>query len=94
MEPRPFSAEEVRAQLQSLPGWQLKDGQLVREVRFGSFVEAFGFLTSLALIAERMNHHPEIYNMYDRVTLRLVTHDANGITALDLQLAHAAEKLL
>ena len=94
MDRRPLNDDEVRAQLQSLPGWQLHQGRLQRELQFASFVEAFGFLTSLALIAERMNHHPEIYNVYDRVTLRLWTHDANGITTLDLQLAHAADELL
>ena len=94
MERQPLTEAEVRAQLLSLPGWQLEEGRLVRELSFDSFVEAFGFLTSLALIAERMNHHPEIHNVYNRVTLQLWTHDADGITALDLHLAHAAEKLL
>ena len=94
MDRQPLTEAEVLAQLSSLPGWQLKQGRLVRELSFDSFVEAFGFLTSLALIAERMNHHPEIYNVYNRVTLQLCTHDADGITALDLQLAQAAEKLL
>ena len=94
MAPQRLTDVEVKQQLQSLSRWQLKDGRLHCELKFGSFVEAFGFLTSLALIAERMNHHPEIYNVYDRVRLELWTHDANGISPLDFELARAAEKLL
>ena len=85
---------EIAQQLQALPGWKLEGGRLVRELTFASFVEAFGFLSSLALIAERMNHHPEIHNVYNRVSLGLWTHDANGLTELDFALARAAEQLL
>ena len=89
-----LSDSEVQEQLEQLPGWRLKEGRLYRELTFGSFVEAFGFLTSLALIAERMNHHPEIHNVYNWVSLGLWTHDANGLTALDFTLARAAEQLV
>lgn len=88
-----LSAEEIEARLSHLPAWRLKDGRLYRELTFASFVEAFGFLASLALIAERMNHHPEIHNVYNWVSLTLWTHDANGLTALDFTLAQAAEQL-
>jgi 4a-hydroxytetrahydrobiopterin dehydratase len=88
-----LTAEDVEARLRNLPGWQLKNGRLHRELTFGSFVEAFGFLTSLALVAERMNHHPDIHNVYNWVSLTLWTHDANGLTALDFTLAQAAEQL-
>jgi 4a-hydroxytetrahydrobiopterin dehydratase len=94
MDRRLLSEDEVRAELASLPGWRLKDSKLYRELTFGSFVEAFGFLASLALVAERMNHHPEIHNVYNWVSLGLWTHDANGLTALDFKLARAAEQLL
>jgi 4a-hydroxytetrahydrobiopterin dehydratase len=88
-----LTAQEVETGLRDLPGWALKDGRLHRELKFPSFVEAFGFLTSLALVAERMDHHPEIFNVYNKVTLDLWTHDANGITKLDFELAKAANKL-
>lgn len=92
-QPKALTAQEIDARLRELPSWRVHEGRLRRELKFASFVEAFGFLTSLALVAERMNHHPEIYNVYNRVTLELVTHDANGISALDFELAKAADKL-
>ena len=88
-----LSKEEVETKLQKLPNWRLKDGRLYRELKFANFVEAFGFLSSLALTAERMDHHPEIFNVYGTVNLTLWTHDANGISHLDFELAEAAEKL-
>lgn len=92
-EPKALTAQEIETRLRELPSWRIHDGRLRRELQFPSFVEAFGFLSSLALVAERMNHHPEIYNVYNRVTLELVTHDANGISKLDFELAKAADKL-
>ena len=88
-----LATHEVETKLQKLPNWRLKEGRLYRELKFASFVEAFGFLSSLALVAERMNHHPEIFNVYSTVNLTLWTHDANGITGLDFELAEAADKL-
>jgi 4a-hydroxytetrahydrobiopterin dehydratase len=88
-----LSDQEVETGLSEIPGWSVKDGRLQRELKFPSFVEAFGFLTSLAIVAERMDHHPEIFNVYNRVKLELTTHDANGITTLDFELAKAANKL-
>ena len=92
--PRRLSDDEIRAGLGALPEWQLVNGKLHREIRFKSFVEAFGFMTSLALVAEAKNHHPEWSNVYNRVLIDLTTHDAGGITELDLQLAAAADALL
>ena len=88
-----LTAQEIETGLRDIPGWSVKNGRLLRELKFASFVEAFGFLTSLALVAERMDHHPEIFNVYNRVKLELETHDANGITKLDFELAAAANKL-
>lgn len=68
--------------------WTLTDGGLHRTFNFANFPEAFGFMTEVALIAERSNHHPEWCNVYNRVTVRLVTHDAGGITVNDFKLAH------
>jgi len=93
MAPKALTREEIETKLQKLQGWRLKDDRLYRELKFGSFASAFGFLTSLALVAERMDHHPEIFNVYSSVNLTLWTHDAGGITTLDFELAEAADKL-
>ncbi len=70
-----------------LAGWEQRDGALHRTFRFRDFVEAFRFMTAVALVAERMNHHPEWSNVYDTVTIRLTTHDAGGLTDKDRALA-------
>lgn len=86
--------DQVQSKLERLAGWSLADGKLRREFKFGSFVEAFGFMASAALEAEKMNHHPEWSNVYNRVTVELVTHDAKGITELDFRLAEKMNALL
>ncbi len=85
--------EQVHASLQQLPGWTLANGKLHRELQFNSFVEAFGFMTSLALVSEAMGHHPEWFNVYNRVTIDLTTHDAGGITPRDVEWAKKASEL-
>lgn len=82
-----LSAEAVEEKLQSLPGWSLTDGKLYREFRFANFVDAFGFMTRAALEAEKMNHHPEWSNVYNKVRVSLTTHEADGITERDIALA-------
>jgi 4a-hydroxytetrahydrobiopterin dehydratase len=69
--------------------WSIAAGKLHAEFVFPSFVEAFAFMSAIALIAERMNHHPEWFNVYNRVRVDLTTHDAGGLTDLDFTLAHA-----
>jgi len=93
--PRPqrLSDAEINARLAALPHWTLTGGKLHRELRFATFVEAFGFMAAVALVAERMNHHPEWFNVYNRVVIDLTTHDAQGLTALDFELATQAETL-
>ena len=73
--------------------WEVASGKLHRELRFGDFVTAFGFMASVAIVAERRNHHPEWSNVYNRVTIDLVTHDAGGITANDIDLAAEIDRL-
>ena len=92
--PKKLEEEQIRTRLAEVPGWDLAGGKLRRELRFASFVEAFGFMTSLALVAESKNHHPEWFNVYNRVVIELNTHDAGGVTDLDFQLAAAANELL
>ncbi|MGI9323933.1 MAG: 4a-hydroxytetrahydrobiopterin dehydratase [Pseudomonadales bacterium] len=73
--------------------WTLHDGKLRREFQFRDFVTAFGFMTQVALIAERMNHHPEWFNVYRTVRVDLTTHDAGGISSKDFELASAMDRL-
>jgi len=82
--------EEALAELQ---GWTLEDGKLCRNFKFTNFVQAFGFMTSAAIEAEKMNHHPEWFNVYSKVNVQLVTHDAGGITELDIDLARKMNAL-
>ena len=85
---------EISAQLEGISGWTVENEKLHKEFQFDSFVEAFGFMASVALIAESMNHHPEWFNVYNRVTVDLATHDAGGISALDFELAKKIDALL
>ncbi len=82
-----LSREEINRALETLGGWSLRDGKLHRELVFGDFSEAFAFLTRVALLAERMNHHPEWSNVYNRVAIDLTTHDAGGISQKDVEFA-------
>lgn len=91
--PAKLTDATVQARLSEIPGWSIAGGKLRRELQFGDFVEAFGFMSSLALVAEKMDHHPEWQNVYSRVSIELQTHDADGITDLDFELARAANRL-
>ena len=86
-ERRRLDNAEIEAGLQDVPGWSVREGKLHRTFVFRDFVEAMGFWASAALLAERMNHHPEWSNVYKTVEVDLTTHSAGGITALDLELA-------
>jgi 4a-hydroxytetrahydrobiopterin dehydratase len=88
-----LDGDEVTQRLAELPGWTVQDGKLHREYKFADFVEAFGFMAAAALVAERMNHHPEWFNVWSTVRIDLATHDAGGITANDFALAAAMERL-
>ena len=89
-----LSDEEVEQALSSLPEWRVVDGYLRRRFEFPSFVVAFGFMTRVAMAAERMDHHPDWSNVYSTVTINLQTHDAGGLTALDFELARQIDALL
>lgn len=79
--------------LQGLPGWVLRENKLHRVLTFADFVEAFGFMAQVALVAERMNHHPEWCNVYKTVAISLTTHDAGGLTHKDITLAQEINRL-
>lgn len=84
---------EVEEAIADLDGWKLEYGKLDRKFKFATFVQAFSFMTSVAMEAEKMNHHPEWFNVYNKVSVQLVTHDAGGITQLDIDLARKMNAL-
>jgi 4a-hydroxytetrahydrobiopterin dehydratase len=90
---RKLNEDEVREQLASLPNWELREGKLHRELAFADFVQAFGFMAKVALLAERMDHHPEWSNVYSRVVIDLTTHDCRGLSERDFKLARAIDAL-
>ncbi|MEN2992101.1 MAG: 4a-hydroxytetrahydrobiopterin dehydratase [Bacteroidia bacterium] len=89
----PYSSEEIRQRLVFFPEWQYSQNSLVREYDFGDFLEAWGFLTQVALVAERHNHHPEIWNVYNKVRLRWSTHEAGGVTERDFTLIEEVDRI-
>ena len=93
--PRPakMTESEISAALAKLPGWTLAGGKLHREFKFADFVGAFGFMSGAALVAQAMDHHPEWFNVWNTVRVDLATHDAGGVTALDVKLAESMEAL-
>jgi len=88
-----LSDAEVDSALQDLTGWTLAQGKLHREYQFTDFIHAFGFMATAALGIEKMGHHPEWFNVYNRVRVDLTTHDAGGITSKDVELAKLLDTL-
>jgi 4a-hydroxytetrahydrobiopterin dehydratase len=88
-----LSIEELKASLKRLPDWQLaKDREaIVRKYQFVDFDAAFSFMTRSALLAAKMDHHPEWFNVYNKVDVALTTHDAGGVTQKDIDLASAMD---
>ena len=86
---------ERAAALAALTGWTMVAGReaIAKRFTFADFSQAFGFMTRAALVAERMNHHPEWFNVWNKVDVTLATHDAGGLTALDIELAQAMDKI-
>ncbi|MEA2699443.1 MAG: 4a-hydroxytetrahydrobiopterin dehydratase [Myxococcales bacterium] len=91
--PVKLSKAKIAVALSKLSGWKLRKGKLHREYKFPDFVAAFGFMTGVAIVAQAMDHHPEWFNVWNTVRVDLATHDAGGVTALDVKLAHAMEGL-
>jgi len=93
--PEKLSRDAVKAQLTELDGWQLMPERdaIQKSFKFKNFNEAFGFMSRIALKAEQMNHHPEWFNVYNRVDVTLATHDVGGVSELDLKLAAFMEKV-
>ncbi|MCZ6818142.1 MAG: 4a-hydroxytetrahydrobiopterin dehydratase [Calditrichaeota bacterium] len=86
-ERKKLTDDGIKAQLAGLSGWSIEKDKLHKSFQFDSFVEAFGFMTKVALAAEAMNHHPEWFNVYNKVVVDLSTHDLGGISTYDFELA-------
>ena len=89
-----MTAQQIEASLNDIPGWELRNEKLHRELKFKDFVQAWGFMTQAAILAERMDHHPEWFNVYSKVSLDLTTHEAGGISSRDFELAHQINEVL
>ena len=90
----PLSSQDISAACAKLPGWALERDALAKSFQFATFREAMGFMVRVAFEAEALNHHPEWTNVYNRVQVRLNTHDAGGkVTSKDVELAQRIQKL-
>ena len=89
-----LDATQMSALATELPNWRVQGERLHRDLQFNSFVEAFGFMAQVALLAESKNHHPNWSNVYNRVSIDLTTHDLGGLSSLDVELASAIDALL
>ena len=90
---RKLSENEIKNELAKLKGWKIVDGKLNRTFEFADFNEAFGFMTRVAMEVEKLNHHPEWFNVYNRVKIDLVTHDVGGISNFDFKLANIINRI-
>ncbi|HEX7032413.1 MAG TPA: 4a-hydroxytetrahydrobiopterin dehydratase [Nitrososphaera sp.] len=88
-----LSEKEIQEQVDNLNGWKVVNGRISKTFEFDDFVQAFGFMTRVAIEAEKMNHHPEWSNVYNRVKIDLVTHDVGGISNYDIKLAKTIDRL-
>ncbi len=88
-----LTQDEISARLGTVPGWHQEEGRLVREFEFKNFQQAFGFMGSVACVAERLFHHPEWSNVYNKVTIAITNHSAGGLTDLDFEFAEMVNEL-
>ena len=88
-----LSEEELKEELSNLPGWNIVDKKLHKEFLFESFNQAFGFMARASMEIEKMNHHPEWFNVYNKIIVDLITHDYGGITKNDINLAKILNSL-
>lgn len=86
-----LTPDEVKAAMADVPGWTLNGDGIDRTYEFADFTQAFGFMARVALLAEKADHHPEWSNVYNRVEIRLTTHDAGGLSTRDFALARAID---
>jgi 4a-hydroxytetrahydrobiopterin dehydratase len=87
-----LSPEDIRRELGRLEGWEISGGAIKKDFKFKDFTAAIGFMNRLAIEAERLNHHPDWSNSYNKVSISLTTHSAGGLTEKDFALARSADK--
>ena len=90
---RKLSEKEIQQEVSKLTGWKVVNGKVNKTFEFDDFVQAFGFMTKVAMEAEKMNHHPEWFNVYNHVRIDLVTHDVSGISNYDIMLAKTIDRI-
>ena len=88
-----LTSSEIQTALESLEGWSVVENKLHKVYKFTDFIAAWGFMSQAAIVAEKMNHHPEWSNVYNQVVVNLTTHDSGGITAYDMSLAQKMNAL-
>ena len=94
MSKQKLSSAEIEDALNQLPGWSVQEGKLHKQFKFGTFAQALGWMVSVGVHADKMDHHPEWSNVYNKVEVSLVTHDLdNAISNLDVDLAQKMEEL-
>ena len=94
MKPYLLQEEELKELIVKIPNWKVIDNYIEREFNFNNFIEAFSFMTKIALICEKYNHHPNWENVYSKVIIKLSTHDLGGITNLDQTIATEINQIL
>jgi len=94
MAPEKLSSDEIENELKSLDGWSVVNGKLHKDFQFDDFNQAFGFMARASMHIEKMNHHPEWFNVYNKLSVDLMTHDAGGITQNDVNLAKILNTLV
>lgn len=90
---RPYSDAEIKESLQSLNLWEIKNKKLYKNFKFKNFNQALRFMVGVGVESEKMDHHPEWFNVYGNVRVELMTHKVNGITNLDFELAKEMDKI-
>ncbi len=89
-----LSTNEIEKALKNLPGWTIENEMIVKSFTFNDFKEAFSVMTHIAFVCEKQNHHPYWENVYNSLTIKLNTHDANGITQKDIDLAKSINEIV
>ena len=89
-----YNKEEVAPLLLNLNDWQFNSEGIEKKFQFKNFTEALGFIAKVGVVSEKMNHHPELFNVYNKVNIRLTTHDASGVTDKDIKLASEIDVFL
>lgn len=89
-----LTEDQIKKELENLSGWKVVNGKLHKDFVFKDFIEAFGFMCTASMHIEKMNHHPEWFNVYNKINVDLMTHDAGGITQNDINLARILNSLV